>query len=194
MLNACYLIFQYGDKRRVKIAPSLWPSDTSGTRYGVPCTVGQLRLVSNSSDAPAREWRGSLDSENRDGTARETSSSGAWWRVCRPDDDGEDVKHGEAADADEEPSNGRRGYTIQWWWQGNRDKYAAIGWKAQLHRSVVVAVAASTNTSPLDGRRSSAPAPSSGCGGGSSSHREYLTSSGRCTVSRRLPWSPRPGR
>ena len=78
--------------------------------------MGQLRQVGNSSDAPAREWRAFLDGENRDGTARETPSSGAWWRVCRPDDDGKDVKHGEATDADEEPSNGRRGYTVQWWW------------------------------------------------------------------------------
>ena len=101
--------------------------------------MGQLRQVGNSSDAPAREWRAFLDGENRDGTARETPSSGAWWRVCRPDDDGKDVKHGEAGDADEEPSKGRRGtpssgggrgsgtntppsggrrsYTVQQWWQ-----------------------------------------------------------------------------
>ena len=81
---------------------------------------GPLRQVGNSSDAPAREWWGFLDSENRDGTARKAPSSGAWWRVCRPDDDGKDVKHGEAADADEEPSNGRRGYTVQWRQQGQR--------------------------------------------------------------------------
>ena len=41
--------------------------------------------------------------------------------VCRhDDDDGKDASRGEAADADEKPSDGRRRYTFQWWWQGQR--------------------------------------------------------------------------
>ena len=38
--------------------------------------------------------------------------------VCRPDDDGKDAERGEAAD--EEPSDGRRGYTVQRRRQGQR--------------------------------------------------------------------------
>ena len=50
--------------------------------------------------------------------------------VCRPDDDGKDAERSVAAD--EEPSDGRRGYTVKWWRQGQ--------WLP-------------TNTRSLDGRR-----------------------------------------
>ena len=47
------------------------------------------------------------------------------------------------------------------------DDYVTFGWKAQLHPPVAVVAAAAVS--------------------------EYSTSSGRCTASRRLSWSPRPG-
>ena len=154
--NVCYLIIQYGDKRRVKIAPSLWPFDTSERL--VRCTVGQQRQVGNGSDAPACEGRAFLDGENRDGTARQIPSSNACQRsaamttttaktrsAARPQTPTRNLRT-EGAGTPPVVVAGAAAV----------DKYATIGRKARPHRSAVVAVAASTNTSPL-GRKAQLP-------------------------------------
>ena len=161
--NVCYLIIQYGDKRRVKIAPSLWPFDTSERL--VRCTVGQQRQVGNGSDAPACEGRAFLDGENRDGTARQIPSSNACQRsaamttttaktrsAARPQTPTRNLR---TEGAGTPSSGGGRGSGCRQirhhWAEGVATPFS------------MVAVAASTNTSPLDGRRSCPSSGGSGC-------------------------------
>ena len=152
-----------GIREGSKLLHHFEPFDTSERL--VRCTVGQQRQVGNGSDAPACEGRAFLDGENRDGTARQIPSSNACQRsaamttttaktrsAARPQTPTRNLR---TEGAGTPSSGGGRG-------SGCR-QILTIGRKAWPHRSALVAVAASTNTSPLDGRRSCPSSGGSGC-------------------------------
>ena len=158
--------FNMGIQKRVRNAPSLWPSDTNGSRYGVPwascdrsATAATRQRASGGrfstartgtaqrAGRPRRAPGGGLPSRRRRQRrgARRGRRRGTFGRKARV--------HRPAAAA---------GAAVV-------DEYATMGRKARLHRPALVAVAVGEYVT--FGRKTQLHPPSSGCGGGSGCRR-----------------------